>query len=1181
MKLKALSMHGFKSFSDSTQIDFMPGITGIVGPNGSGKSNIIEAIRWVMGEQSAKGLRGDKMADVIFGGTKTRAPLNRAEVGIVFDNRDHYLKSDFDEIEIKRILYRNGDSKYLLNGKQVRLRDIQELFMDSGLGHESFSIISQGRVEYIFSAKPEDRRSIIEDVAGVYKYKQNKTQAGKKLTNVQDNLDRVTDILYELEQRLEPLAKQSAKAKDYQQQKAAYDELDYQRLQNELTLWQQQLSGVLNQMQQAQSKADVQTDQLKQQQQQLEVARQTLAEQRETQQQQQRLLLEISTSVENLAGELKLQAERAHNQAQLVETTKATLDERRKSYTNLMQQIKHAQSEVTQTQVELSTLAEQMATLTREADHQQLKALEGNREALRNDVVDALEQLTTAKNNQRFAQQEDQRADAQANRYRQRQGELAQQLTQAQSDLERAQHVHQSAQSELTQAQTDLTQQQQVGQELEKAYQQQRQAWYDQLQKQQQVQARVQSLQRLNEQYDGYYQGVKNLMKQHTKFPGIKGVVAELIQVDAKYQLAIETALGAALQQVVVDEPATAKQAIQYLSQNHLGRVTFLPLATIKARHLQSDLLASAQATPGYLGTAAELVDLAPEFQLLKQHLLATTVIAENLEQATPMAARLKQRVRIVTLDGQVINAGGSMTGGASRNQQQGLLTQKNELADLSVQLETLNQEVAALEQQVQAKQAALQPLTENFKNQQDTVMHLSEVEQQKQADVQVAKQTVTQLEQAQTALTYDMQVAGVTTGATATQAQVDLKTAQSIYDDATQRLDDMQLELETLRTSLAESDERLLAKQMHQKTVEATFTHMQANVARLNEQASANEQAQQQLTQQLKDLQSNQQDVTARLEAEYANKQAQQQTVEQQVQALEQQIGSAQVELEQLERQMTTGQSQQQSQMQVLNQLTNQKSRLQTQIEQAEVQLSETYDAEFEPQAQVDEADLADLKKRLLLLKRGLDDIGTVNLDAIEEYEQVQERYDFLKKQKQDLLDAHADLTETMSEMDEEVKTRFKTTFDAVNEHFERIFVKMFGGGQAKLYLNQPDDLLRTGIDIKAQPPGKKFQQMSLLSGGEKALTAISLLFAILAVRPVPFVVLDETEAALDEANVDRFANYLQDANEQTQFIVITHRQGTMAACDVLYGVTMQEPGVSTMVSVNLNQSVNERGEA
>ncbi|MBM7617754.1 chromosome segregation protein [Weissella uvarum] len=1179
MKLKALSMQGFKSFADKTQIDFMPGITGVVGPNGSGKSNIIEAIRWVMGEQSAKGLRGDKMADVIFGGTKNRAPLNRAEVSIVFDNQDHYLNSEFSEIEIKRTLYRNGESKYQLNGKQVRLKDIQELFMDSGLGHESFSIISQGRVEHIFSAKPEDRRAIIEDVAGVYKYKQNKTQASKKLATVQDNLARVTDIIYELEQRLEPLAQQSAQAMDYQNQKAEYDQLNQTRLQLVLTLGHAQLHELtqnLTEQQQALSEA---TAQLNAAQTQLAEQKETLQAQRAQQQQQQQALLQATQAVENIAGELKVQKEREHNQAQLVQTTEQTLAERENAEQTLQAGLAHAQAELKQAQQTVVDLAEQIKQLDHVEERDTLATLQENLAKLRADSVDALQALTTAKNHQQYAQQESKRADAQTQRYQERADALAQQAQQAQVQLEQAQDQAKQAKTELAQAQQVLAEQQKQGQQAEQTYQESRKAWYQELQTQQEVQARLQSLQRLNEQYDGYYQGVKNLMRHQSDFPGIQGVVTELITVAPEHQLAIETALGSALQQVVVDQPDTAKQAIRFLSERHLGRVTFLPLSTIKARQLPQDVLQTAQQQVGYLGTAADLVHIEPSQVIVKQHLLNTTLVVDNLDHATQLAKAIRQRARIVTLDGQVINAGGAMTGGASRNQQQGLLSQKNEMAELNTRLTELNQSVADMEAKVAKQQTQLNELTEAFKAKQNEVMQLSQADQDQRAEVELAQQRLAQVEQNQKSLAYDMQAAGIQTETTHQDPQLEVQQAQAAYDEANANLAAAQAKIEELQQRLEASDAQLLDVRLAHQTAENNVEHLQQTVANQQQQLQDNQDAQKQLQQQLTDLKTNQVDVKARLATEYEAKQAERDDLEASGGALTQAVEALTQNIEQIEQAVTNYQDRAQQLQQHVNQTQMKKDQLASQIEQTQVQLSEDYHATYEPQKEASEEQVQTLNGRLKLLKRGLDEIGAVNLNAIAEYEEVKQRYDFLQQQKQDLIDSQDDLTETMSEMDEEVKTRFKTTFDAVNAQFEQIFVKMFGGGQAKLYLSQPDDLLETGIDIKAQPPGKKFQQMSLLSGGEKALTAISLLFAILAVRPVPFVVLDETEAALDEANVDRFANYLHEANQRTQFIVITHRQGTMAACDVLYGVTMQEPGVSTMVSVNLNEAVNERG--
>lgn len=1184
MKLKTLEIGGFKSFADRTKIEFMPGITGVVGPNGSGKSNIIESIRWVMGEQSAKGLRGDKMSDVIFGGTAQRAPLNRAEVSITFDNTDHYLNSEYSEIRITRTLYRNGDSRYQINGTTVRLKDIHELFMDSGLGRESFSIISQGRVESIFSAKPEDRRTIIEDVAGVYKYKQNKDKAEKELTGVQENLNRVQDILYELEGRVEPLAEQSAKAQDYLETKKQFDKLDQSRLVLELTDWYNEQTEIARELAGAEQASDEQAKVVKQQTDSLTAMKDERTQTETARQEAQDKLLALTTAVEQLSGEQKLQAERSANRSNATRELKAQIAQVESRLADLQVTEATRQKKVASQKATADELRLQITELTASHPRQQEAAVSEEIEQVRANLVDAMQALTTAKNQQSYLAQEHERNDAESARLQQRSTLLDEQIATATANVTAAQAEVDEVTTVLADEQAEFVRLQTAGKELEAKSQAQRQEWFSKMEEDQRLSTRLQSLSRLSENYDGYFQGVRNLMKAKDNFQGIHGVLAELISVETPHQTAIETALGGALQNVVVTDEQVGKQAIRYLTEHRLGRVTFLPLSTIRSRELQPGQIQTAQSQPGFIGIAADLVKTDVTYNTVVKNLLGTTVIAKSMDEAVPMARALQQRVRIVTLDGQVMNAGGSMTGGANRNQGNGLLSQQNEVETLTAQVATLHDETAILERQVREIDAELQNVTASFNEQQAKVLAANERAQQATAKLQVAEERLTQVQKEKTALSYEFNVsssgtadhetmvaenASEVTNLTEKQAKLQAQLAE-LTDERTEllaRISDADTELTELRAELATAQANVQAAQVrHEDIVE----QIEAEQARLNN-----------YQQQMTDLTSDQSDVQQRLSAELATANADKEATTELLSDLTEKLTDLNERINVAEGMLVQAQEAQTDAMSTLSKLSGRQGELRAAIQNGERALEETYDTSFEfAKAEMSDMPIDSIRTQLKLLKQGLAEIGNVNLNAIEEYAEVKERYDFLTQQQTDLIDAQDNLRQTMSEMDEEVETRFKETFDAIATHFSEIFVKMFGGGQAKLELTDPEHLLTTGVDIKAQPPGKKFQQMSLLSGGEKALTAISLLFAILEVRPVPFAVLDETEAALDEANVDRFARYLHEVNDRTQFIVITHRKGTMTNADVLYGVTMQEPGVSTMVSVNLQELDNTLAE-
>lgn len=1174
MKLKTLEITGFKSFAERTKIEFMPGITGVVGPNGSGKSNIIEAIRWVMGEQSAKGLRGDKMADVIFGGTSERSPLNRAEVAITFDNTDHYLNSDYSEITITRTLYRNGDSNYQINGVHVRLKDIHELFMDSGLGRESFSIISQGRVESIFSAKPVERRSIIEDVAGVYKYKQNKDKAEKELGDVHDNLTRIADILYELQGRVEPLAQESAKAQDYLTTKASYDQLDQSRIVLELLDWYQEKDELTKKLTTAQTEYDKQQEAVNIKKKELQKFRQEQLSLTEQQQKLQEVLVESIKQVEKLTGEQNLQSERRKNRTETTTDLSSRLKVATERLASLESNYQQCLQKLADQQSEYTHYQQAIEQANENHPRTKLAKVSAEIEQVRHDLVATMQDLTSAKNKQNYLVQENERSDAESLRLHQRKAKIEQRLSDANNLVDKKNNDLQQAEKTLNTAQASFETLKKKGQALEQQRDTERQAWFTKMEQEQRLSTRLQSLQHLSENYDGYYQGVKNLMKAQQQFEGIQDVVANLISVDDQHRIAIETALGSALQHVVVKNEQVGKTAIQYLAKHRLGRVTFLPQTTLKARHLSDYQMTILRQSTGFVGIASDLVTTASAYQNIIANLLGTTVIVTDMSAAIQIAKELQYRVRLVTLDGQIMNAGGSMTGGATRQHGNGLLSQKTEIDQLTLQEAELHQATLALEKQVKQIDQQLQKVTEAFNKQQAQVLKANEQFQTDQASLQLAESTLKQVKKEQAALQYDYQlVADLQDKKTSVdqneQAITDLSVRQQNLQKA---LDDYLQQQSTIETEIVQADQQISDFKSAFAKAEAVVSSLVTRKNDLLEQKNAEQSQIKLVEQQINDLAQDENDVQERLTQQLEDVQRQKATAEQSLATLKFELEQVQEQHDTTNSELGLIQDMVSELMTSISQYNGRLGELRSSINTNEQTLETTYDTSFEfAKSELLNLDISTIRTKLKLLKQGLDEIGHVNLNAIDEYQTVKERYDFLMQQQQDLIAAKDNLQETMSEMDTEVVTRFRATFDAIAEQFAKIFVKMFGGGQASLILTDPDHLLTTGIDIKAQPPGKKFQQMSLLSGGEKALTAISLLFAILAVRPVPFAILDETEAALDEANVDRFAHYLHEVNHRTQFIVITHRKGTMTETDVLYGVTMQEPGVSTMVSVSL----------
>lgn len=1188
MQLLSLTIDGFKSFANKTTIKFEEGMTGIVGPNGSGKSNIIEAIRWVMGEQSARHLRGDKMVDVIFNGAANRAPLNRALVSITFDNSDHYLASDFNELTITRKLFRNGDSEYLLNGNKVRLKDIVDLFIDSGLGRESFSIISQGRIEAIFNGKPEDRRAIIETVAGVAKYRKNKQTAERRLGQTMDNLNRVNDIVSELASQLEPLADQSALAKDYLEQKEQFDRLDQTQLVRNYDQQHDQLQRLQSKLADSRQLVD-------------QYRKKTAAADTELEKyKQQRTALQRDKDAANQSILRQTQLIADYQNQQSISTVKRQQQEQEQH--RLSEQISANQQEQEQVQKQLAAVKQNLTVHEQTmADHkkqlqaaeqqtasERLQQLQARLEELRNQQIELLQQQTTLHNQANYLQENHRQA---LNVQKESDAELAalkEQQTAQQRELTAKQQEVAQQRDRLAATNHELSGVQEQLEQLTNRYQEQQRKWYQLLGDAHSTAARIKDFRAREDDYDGYYHGVQSVLRNRQQFAGLAGAVGELITTPANVTTAIETVLGGQLQQLVVDRQDTGKEIIRFLTRQRAGRVTILPLDTLRPRRPLSIWL-TLEGMPGYVGRATDLVQYDQRYQLIIDYLLGSTVVVDNLDNATAIARAGYHQVRVVTLDGQLINASGAMTGGANRHQRAGVLTQKQ-----------TGQQLANLlaDQQQNAKQAEA------------TVAKLQASQQQGQAklaDLQAAAQEqADELRTAETALNLLADQAKTTSQRVAT--------LQYQTDEQTSRHSSYQDQLQTNSAAQQQIDAQLATVKKQTEEVNQQITELRHNADAQNDQvhelqqwlAVAKERQQQYqrqaaaLDQQLAQLKSADADLGQQLhqlEERYWQQGTHGEdtatalsTAQEALAGYRQQLAAADDQLTALADQLNAAESNQERLMSLeraaldnLNTLNEQRIRCEGQLDQLQNQLRDHHSltiaaARQKADQQISDADLA---RQLKLLQRGLNELGTINVSAIEEYDRVKERYDFLKGQQQDLLESRTQLQQTMDEMDGEVKQRFMATFKEVSAAFNETFRQIFAGGRAKLELTDPHDLLTTGVDIMAQPPGKKNRYLNLLSGGERALTAITLLFAILKVRPVPFAILDEPEAALDEVNVQRFANYLQRfGKEGPQFIVITHRKGTMMGVDVLYGVTMQESGVSKMVSVDVIDTLNDQEE-
>ncbi|MEK2456819.1 chromosome segregation protein SMC [Tetragenococcus halophilus] len=1187
MYLKKIELAGFKSFADRTVIDFENRLTGVVGPNGSGKSNITEAVRWVLGEQSARNLRGGKMPDVIFAGSDSRKPLNISEVTVILDNTDHYLPVDYSEVNVTRRLHRTGESEFFLNKQACRLKDIQELFMDSGLGKESFSIISQGKVEAIFASKPQDRRGIFEEAAGVLKYKQRKKQAEQKLFETEDNLSRVQDIVYELEDQMAPLKEQSKIAKQYLSLKEEFTQIDvaytvaemkeaksgFEQAAQQLESLNEQLAALARQIQEKESKLQEQRKKRSHLDQWLEENNQSqvsLAEALKQAEGQKEVLQERSKHTQKSAQEYQENLTETNEKISTLEKEKANLVEKLSQKNGFAQtvekEIEQANAELQKYQKSTKELIEELRA--KYVDQMQEQANIGNE-------LKYLERQYTqeaAKNQSSLEKQENANKD-----YQQKQ----ESVTEVSNQLEQLQAT-------ISEENKQFARLQEKQQSYQKQYEDAQKKMYQLMDETRQIKARIKSLQDIQENHSGFYQGVRVVLQQQNELSGIAGAVAELIEVPSDYTQAIETALGAQAQHIVVENEVAAREGITFLKRRQAGRATFLPMTTIKPRQISTTALNQAQSVNGFIGVASQLVQFSAEFSAIMQNLLGTTLIANDLESANAIARAVQFRYRVVSLSGDVMNAGGSMTGGATKRGNKGnLFSQANELQSLKEQAQRSDQRLQTIEKQV----AQFQKQATDCQKELENLRTKSESSRLEEQELQSRKnhilEEIERLDKEQKI--YEFENREVQDFINSYTEQKESLTKQQ--ENVGKELEKLQNEMQDLneQDDLIEKRRESLSQELSEK--KATLAVNKEQINTLKQQIQTNEQSFSEQTQRKETLEKQLSSLTSNV----SDHEVSEESLQKQIASLTEKKDELQVKLrDKREKRDRLYQeiNEQDESLSQLNQEQKEKLAEKTTVEVAKnrqenlldhrlAYLQEEYHITFE-KAEADYQAVEkndETKEQIQHLRYKIEQLGPVNLNAIEQYEEVSQRYDFLHKQREDLLAAKNQLFTTMGEMDEEVKTRFKDIFEKIRQQFKVVFPNMFGGGRAELFLTDPNDLLNTGIEIEAQPPGKKLQNLSLLSGGERALTAIALLFSIIQVRPVPFCILDEVEAALDEANILRFANYLQTFNNNTQFIIVTHRKGTMEACNVLYGVTMEESGVSKIVSVRL-KDVGENGQ-
>ena len=1171
MYLKSIEMQGFKSFADKTKVVFDRGVTAVVGPNGSGKSNITESLRWALGESSAKSLRGGKMPDVIFAGTENRNPLNFASVVVTLDNSSGFIVNKNKEIKVERHIYRSGDSEYLIDGQKVRLRDIHDLFMDTGLGRDSFSIISQGRVEAIFNSKPEERRAIFEEAAGVLKYKTRKKETESKLAQAQGNLDRLDDIIYELDNQVKPLEKQAQTAKKFLELDGQRKELYLDVLVAQLSLGKEKLSEKEAELESVKTELTSyykQRSELEQENQSLKEKRHRLSVQLDR---EQAVLLDVTKLISDLERKIevhKLESSQNESSRQEAQARLENLLTRREQ---LEEQIEQKQGVLEQLENSLSSLKEDIAAVDREISYFSEDP---------DQVLDHLREQYVA-----LMQEE---AEA-SNRLTKIQQDIANQISLSESkseDLARLQTEKQTAQEELDKSRKSLEEaDHELRQLLERyqtkkseldqvqaTYQSEQGRLFDLLDQLKGKQARQSSLEAILKNHSNFYAGVKAVLQEAPSLGGIIGAVSEQLTFDTRYQTALEIALGGASQNVIVEDEATAKRAIAFLKEKRQGRATFLPLTTIKPRQLSGQQISLLESSDGFLGLASDLVTYQPNLDVIFQNLLGTIAIFDTIDHANQAARATKFQVRMVTMDGAEIRPGGAFAGGSNRNNSTTFIKPEldallGEIAELSSQLQEQESLVAAKKTSLDLTREALETIKaegeEARLNQQSARIH------QEQAENRLAQLSVQ----------YDLQMSQVSPTILTELDEEATKEAANV-----QALNEKKIALEQQinqvrdnRDSIQESLQKLQTQKGQLTLVQAEATSQlrfeQIDMRRLQEEKATTEKdiaiLEDLINQKVVALE----DTTIELLEEQLQAASDKQSQTNQI------LIRLKFELEDIDGQFEDLEERLQQARTKNDDLIRKQAKLEADCEQAGDtlrtllgNLTEHFKLSFEAaQSQAKAVEnLASAEQNLKNLERAIRALGPVNLDAIEQYDEVNNRLTFLNEQRTDILSARDLLLDTIHEMDDEVKERFKVTFEAIRESFKQTFKQMFGGGSADLILTE-NDILTAGVEISVQPPGKKIQSLNLMSGGEKALSALALLFSIIRVKTIPFVILDEVEAALDEANVKRFGDYLNRFDKESQFIVVTHRKGTMAAADAIYGVTMQESGVSKIVSVKL----------
>ena len=1188
MHLKKLEIQGFKSFPEYTLIEFDKGMTAIVGPNGSGKSNVTDAIRWVLGEQSVKTLRGSKMEDVIFNGTQSRRAMNFAEVSMTIDNSDGKLPIEYYEVQVTRRLYRSGESEYQINHVNCRMKDILQLFMDTGLGKDGYSIIGQGRVDDILSTKSEDRRKVLEEASGIVKFKTRKEEAERKLNSAEQNLVRINDILEELKNQIGPLSEQAEKAKKYHQLYDEWKKDDIAVILHMIDRNKVFLDGSAEERASLKKAIEDQENlvlKIRSENRELTERSAQLEEEIENTRQERS---DITEQIHEINGQMLLLKER-HDQLLLrIKSAEGSDDEQAQEIERLDKDIAESEEQIKKMQQEKDNLSNELAAV--EESHKVLMDKMAGNQAKQSELrrkIDVLtEELFETREMVSNLSADMMVRDARIKSLSEdrmimisERDEAHERRNQLDEDMKRVLKESAELATQVSDKQIELAQMRKKDDDMASDIEAKQRLLSN-------IDFSIKTLENLEKSREGYQESVRRLLSSTDKDPRLSskviGILGELVKVDQEYETAIEIALGNAVHNVVTQNDRDASDLIDHLKKNHLGRVTFLPIDSIKPRLLEENFLRDAKRSRGYIGLASELVETRPELRDIIDNLLGRIVVVDELENGIAMAKAARYMYRVVSLAGDVVNPGGSLTGGSINKKATNLLGRARELEEMRKKKTTVTREIAKIEAQrqefaLQIKDVAREQMAMEEKLQKASLDQIRAESALKTADddykkalerISSVEKELETISAAKLSSSKDLEEAKLVI----TEREDEIADLKEKVNSSTDKVEQEQLDLEKMRAQISDLRVRI-------EGVNGTIAATNEKIGMFENEKNRKREDSERLKKECEQAKADVEKIKKDFEEQANFKEG----LKLEDEKFEQKIRTILQEKEELEGRLTGFIDNVTAATQKLSSLQNEQTKLDSKLERYELEVDDcknrlwenhelTYDNASEYRMEID--NLNAMQKRINELRSKIKEIGAVNVNAVDEYQKINERYEFMCAQRDDIEKAKADLAKVIEDLIREMKQQFMDHFTQINENFKTVFADLFNGGTAEILLENEEDVLNCGIDIKAQPPGKKLQSLSLLSGGERCLTAIALLFAILQLRPSPFCVLDEVEAALDDANVNRFTDFVRRYCVKSQFILVTHRKGTMEACDRMYGVTMQERGISKILSMRLSET-------